>query len=114
MTPDYRSIQRWMLDNREKFFYITVEHETNVIKNRLVGIDARIQGLSVTDYISLCNMVDHIATQYGHLAPLAQALGKSLTVFKPENPLTGLFKNMTPETFIVPREFAASPVEVVG
>jgi hypothetical protein len=113
-APNPMVMQRWMLDNRAEFFFISVEHDTNTIKSRLVGIDARIQALSVTDYISLCSVVDHIASQVSHLVPLAQALGKPLTMFMPEKPFDGLFKNMTPDMVLVPREFAPSPVEVVG
>lgn len=114
ITPDPLVMQRWMLDNRDKFYYVSVEHPTNTIKNRLVGIDYRAQHSTVEDYISLVHIVDHVAAQISHLCPLAQALGKPLTLFKPEQEnRAGFLKYLTPEMVIVPPPFARAPVEVI-
>ncbi len=115
ITPDPMVIQRWMLDNRDRFFYISFEHDTNTIKRRLVGIDHKI-GASFTaaDYIHCISRVDHVATQFGHLAPLAQAFGKPLTLFKPEQEnRTGFLKHISPEMILVPKEYAPAAVEVI-
>lgn len=115
ITPDHRVIQRWMLENRHRFYYIALEHETNTIKNRLIGIDYKpFSQHPVDSYINLISRVDHIATQIGHLAPLAQAFGKPLTLFKPEQEnRSGFMKYVTPEMILVPKEYAPAPVEVI-
>lgn len=112
-SPHPMTIQKWMLEHRDEFFFVSVEHETNDIARRLVGIDAKVQALSVSEYLSVCFLVDHIATQFGHLSPIAQAFGKPLTLFEPQDPLTGLFKHVTASAILVPKEFAPSPVEVI-
>jgi len=115
ITPDHRVIQRWMLDNRDRFYFIAIEHDTNTIKNRLVGIDYKFSSQHpVASYINLISRVDHIATQIGHLAPLAQAFGKPLTIFKPEQEnRSGFMKYVTPEMILVQKEYAPAPVEII-
>jgi len=115
ITPDHRVMQRWMLDNRAKFYFVAVEHDTNTIKNRLVGIDYKFSSAHpVASYLNLISRVDHVATQIGHLAPISQAFGISLTLFKPEQEnRSGFLKHVTPEMILVPKEYAPAPVEVV-
>ena len=114
ITPDYRTLQNWMLGHRDEFRFMTVEHETNTIQRRLVGIDYRMAARSVSEYISILSLVSHVAAQICHLVPLAQALSKPLTVFRPEHETrTGFLKYLSPEMVIVPKEFAPASVEVV-
>lgn len=115
ITPDPMVMQKWMLDNRNKFYFVSVEHDSNTIQKRLVGIDYKFSSAHpVASYINLVSRVDHVAAQISHLAPLAQALGKSLTLFKPEQEnRTGFLKHISPEMILVPKEYAPAPVEVI-
>lgn len=111
MAPPPDLVQNWIFANRGRFNFIAVQHDTNEIDKPLVGIDARIHSVNAETYLRVCASVDYIATQVGHLLPIAQAFKKPFTVFKPRGPLDGFVKNLTLAQVLIPGE--PGPAEVL-
>lgn len=84
-TPIAEKMQAFVNDNREQMFFVSVGKD-EVFKSRLSGIDSDLNNiLSIPDLITLVSMADIVATQIGHLVPLAQSLGRHIKLFEPEH-----------------------------
>lgn len=104
ITPDADRMQNFILENKHRFYFVSVEHETNNIHKRLIGIDERFSRLTTHEYLALCVRADAIASQICHLVPIAQGLRKELHVFAPRGPLTGFLRNLTVEQVLAHKE----------
>lgn len=106
-VPNIRDMQSWVDAHRQQFFYVSVG-QAEVFKERLKNIDYDLNNkISVQDLITLCTMAKMIATQVGHLVPIAQGLGKEwgkeLRVFYPHNPVDVRLQRMDYERLRVDR-----------
>ena len=102
-APHVERVQEWVDRHTRHFYFITPDYVGDTRAGRLSNIDKRVT-LSMRDYLSLCGQVDAIASQWGHLLPIAQGLGKPLTVFTPRGPLMGFARNLTLEMLLVKKE----------
>ncbi len=109
ITPKVKTMQNWV-DANPEYYFISCATVDN-FKARLDGIDLRLMGLTVQTYLALCSMASCIATQIGHLSPIAQALGIDLKLFLPEDKGTAIFKNLTADAVLVKN--ARGSVEVI-
>lgn len=83
MAPISAKVQEFINKNRNQYFFVSVG-QSDKYKQRLNGIDLDLNDkLSLSDFITLVNHCEAVATQIGHLVPLAQAFGKKLTIFEP-------------------------------
>jgi hypothetical protein len=114
LAANYATAQNFIISNRKRFIFITAETDGEVFSDRLVGVDLRLSKLSVREYLELCASVDAIASQIGHLLPIAQAFRKPLTVFRPRGPLLGFVKNISAMQTLVPVPLAEPNYEVIG
>jgi len=102
-APNAERAQNWINQHARHFYFIAADDPADFRAARLSNIDRRVS-LSLRDYLALCGQVDAVATQWGHLLPIAQGLGKPLTVFTPRGPLAGFARNLTLEMLLVREE----------
>lgn len=102
-APHVERVQEWVNTHARHFYFIAPDYAGDTRAGRLSNIDKRVS-LSTRDYLSLCGQVDAIASQWGHLLPIAQGLGKPLTVFTPRGPLSGFARDLTLEMLLVKKE----------
>lgn len=100
LAPDPQKMQMFIDENKDRYFFVVVEWE-DVYKERLKGIDRKLSGLSVSDYLALCFLSTCIASQIGHLIPIGQAIGKRTVLFTPEKITSPFVRFLTPEMVIV-------------
>lgn len=94
MAPNVIEVQQWVDDNRNKYFYVTVGNTELFKTPALLGIDFDlVDKTSVHDLLCVCAAADVIATQVGHLVPIAQGMGKQLKMFWPEDVVDHRFKS---------------------
>lgn len=84
VAPRRQEMQSW-IDANKGFVFVSVGQDEEY-RSRMEGIDFDFTNkTSVQDLISLCSIADIVATQIGHLIPIAQGLRKPLVIFYPEN-----------------------------
>lgn len=84
LAPKVSYVQDWVYENQERYTFISVGKD-EIFKGRIAGIDHHmIDTLSIEQFLGLCAGAAAIATQIGHLVPIAQAMGKPLKIFEPE------------------------------
>lgn len=84
MAPNVERMQNFVNKNNGILHFVSVG-EDEVFKARLSRINTDLNNrLSVHDLISIVTYSSVVVTQIGHLVPLAQALGKPLKIFEPE------------------------------
>lgn len=92
VAPSSREMQEFIDSN--DYYYISVGQD-EVFKHRLSNIDLDLNNkISVKDLITLVQSASCVITQVGHLVTLAQAFGKQLKVFYPEQ-MTDKIKHIT-------------------
>jgi len=102
-APNAERAQNWINQHARHFYFIAADDPADFRAARLSNIDRRVS-LSLRDYLALCGQVDAVASQWGHLLPIAQGLGKPLTVFSPRGPLAGFARNLTLDMLLVKKE----------
>ena len=94
MAPNVNEVQQWVDDNRDKYFFVAVGDSELHKLPTINGIDFDLlDRTSIHDFLCICAMADAIATQVGHLVPIAQSMGKPLKIFWPENVIDHRFKS---------------------
>lgn len=84
MSPKVEEMQAWVNANSRRFYFVSVGHDEQ-FKARLKGIDLDLTNkLTVPQLLTLCANAGAIATQIGHLVPIAQGLRIPLKIFEPE------------------------------
>lgn len=97
IVPNLAEMQVWVNVNRTKYFFVSVG-QGEVFKNRLVHMNYDLNDkTTVQDLITLCSMAGGIATQVGHLVPIAQGLNKPLRMFWPAQITDARLKGLSPE-----------------
>ncbi len=85
LAPNVEEIQNWVDAHKDQYYFVSVGKD-EVFKGRLQNIDRHlVDQISVSDLLGLCSGAAAIATQIGHLVPIAQAMGKPLKIFEPES-----------------------------
>lgn len=83
MAPASQKVQDFINRNRNDFFFVSVGLNDKY-QQRLENINLDLNDkISLSDFITLVKYSDAVATQIGHLVPLAQAFNKKLTIFEP-------------------------------
>lgn len=102
VAPDIEEMQAWIDENKKRFVYISVG-KGEIFTDRLQGIDIDLNDqLSIPDLITLCGMAQGIATQVGHLVPIAQGLNRPLKIFYPKQIKDHRLKNIGPHKMFIP------------
>lgn len=84
VSPNPMEMQKWV--DTHDMYYISVGREERFTA-RLKNIDYDlVDKTSVQDLITLIQLSSMVATQVGHLVPIAQGLSKALKVFYPTDP----------------------------
>jgi len=105
VVPDIWEMQTWIDENKKRFVYISVGKGETFI-HRLQGIDMDLNDqLSISDLVTLCGMAQGIATQVGHLVPIAQGLNRPLKIFYPKQIRDHRLKNLGPHKMKIPGVF---------
>lgn len=103
--PNIVEFQNWIDQNSNRFVYISVGKNETFI-HRLKGIDIDLNDkISIPDLITLCASSQAIATQIGHLVPIAQGLNRPLKIFYPKKITDGRLKNIGPHKMKIPGVF---------
>jgi len=80
-APDVQEVQDFVNKNKLKYFFVSVGKD-EVFKGRIKGIDFDLNNkLTVSDLLYLCQESDIIASQTGHLIPIAQAFNVEYKLF---------------------------------
>jgi hypothetical protein len=102
VVPDIEEMQSWINENKKRFVYISVG-KGEIFTHRLQGIDMDLNDqLSISDLVTLCGMAQGIATQVGHLVPIAQGLNRPLKIFYPKHIKDHRLKNIGPHKMFIP------------
>lgn len=104
-APMRERFVEWLSARKDRMYFICAQDVSGYT------FDVRVK-LTLPDYLALCGVVDHIASQWGHLLPIAQGLGKVLTVFNPRGPLSGFARNLTTEMLLVRESRLRNPAPV--
>jgi len=97
IVPNLAEMQIWVNMHKDIFFFVSVGNQ-EVFENRLVYMNYDLNNkTTVQDLITLCSMAEAIATQVGHLVPIAQGLNKPLKVFWPSRITDARLKGLSPE-----------------
>lgn len=101
-VPDIHEFQSWIDENKSRFVFISVGHK-ETFTARIKGIDIDLNDkLSIPDLVTLCATSQGIATQVGHLVPIAQGLNRPLKIFYPKNITDPRLKNIGPYKMKIP------------
>lgn len=105
IVPDLQEFQDWIDKNSNRFMYISVGKGETFI-HRLQGIDMDLNDqISIPDLVTLCGMAQGIATQVGHLVPIAQGLNRPLKIFYPKQIKDHRLRNLGPHKMKIPGVF---------
>jgi len=102
IVPNVSEMQDWVNANKEKYFFVSVGYR-EIFHSRLEGIDLDLNDkINLTDLLTLCKNAGAIASQVGHLIPIAQGLNIPLKIFYPENPTHHALKFISPKKMQIP------------
>lgn len=101
LVPDGNEFREWQIENEYKYFFVSVgKDEIFSDKGYLINYDL-VNKTSVQDLLTLCSMANLIASQVGHLIPIAQGFNKPLKIFYPKQIKDRRFKNLSPQTYAI-------------